>query len=48
MKCDDFETVELKYFALDEMPELFCRQYEESKNDLQKLRNEAGINRNAC
>ena len=41
LKCDNLETVELKYFDLDEMPELFCKQHEEIKNDLQKRRNEA-------
>ena len=36
LKCDMFETVELKYFELDDMPELFCKQHEELKIDLQK------------
>lgn len=40
LKCDNVETVNLKYFALDEMPELFCKQHEELKNDLRKRRNE--------
>ena len=41
LKCDDLETVELKYFGFDEMPELFCKQHEEIKRDLQRLQNEA-------
>ena len=41
LKCDNLETVELKYFDLDETPELFCKQHEEIKNDLQRRRNEA-------
>lgn len=41
LKCDNDETVNLKYFALDEMPELFCKQHEEIKNDLQKQKNGA-------
>ena len=41
LKCDNLETVDLQYFGLDEMPELFCKQHEETKNDLQKMRNEA-------
>ena len=38
LKCDNVETVDLKYFGLDEMPELFCKQHEETKRDLQKLK----------
>ena len=41
LKCDDLETVDLQDFGLDEMPELFCKQHEEIKNDLQKRQNEA-------
>ncbi len=41
LKCDNLETVELKYFDLNEMPELFCKQHEEIKNDLQWCRNGA-------
>ena len=41
LKCDNLETVELKYFDLDETPELFCKQHEEIKNDLQRRRNAA-------
>lgn len=36
LTCDDVETVGLQYFGLDEMPELFCKQHEELKNDLLK------------
>ena len=42
LKCDGLETVDLQYFDLNEMPELFCKQHEETKRDLQKRRNEAG------
>lgn len=42
LKRDGLETVDLQYFDLDEMPELFCKQHEETKRDLQKRRNEAG------
>lgn len=38
LQCDMAETVELKYFGLDEMPELFCKQHEELKSDLLKRR----------
>ena len=38
LKCDDDETVDLRYFALDDMPELFCKQHEETKRDLLKRR----------
>ena len=41
LKCDNLETVDLQYFELNEMPELFCKQHEEIKSDLQKRRNEA-------
>lgn len=41
LRYDHYETAHLKYFGLDEMPELFCKQHEEIKNDLQKRRNEA-------
>ncbi len=37
LKCDNNETLELKYYNLDEMPELFCKQHENIKKDLQKL-----------
>ncbi len=32
--CDNRETLELKYFPLDEMPELFCKQHEEMAENL--------------
>lgn len=38
LKCDEIETVELKYFDLDDMPELFCKQHEEMKRDMLKRR----------
>lgn len=34
--CDGEETLELKYFALDHMPELFCKQHEEFLRDIKK------------
>ena len=34
--CDREETLELKYFPLDNMPELFCRQHEELLEDIRK------------
>lgn len=33
---DDIETVGLEYFAIDELPEMFCKQHEELKADLIK------------
>ena len=36
--CDENETLELKYFSLDNMPELFCKQHEELLRDVRKLR----------
>lgn len=35
--CDREETLELKYFPLDHVPELFCRQHEELLDDIRKL-----------
>lgn len=32
--CDQKETIELKYFSLDDIPELFCKQHEELLNDI--------------
>ena len=32
--CDENETLELKYFSLDNMPELFCKQHEELLRDI--------------
>ena len=38
--CDRKETMELKYFALDELPELFCKQHEElAKDIIEKAKN---------
>ena len=34
LKCDQKETVELQYFDLEEMPQLFCKQHEEIKAEL--------------
>ena len=34
--CDKEETLELKYFSLDKVPELFCRQHEELLNDIKR------------
>ena len=34
LKCDNLETLELKYFDIDEMPVMFCKQHEEIKVDL--------------
>lgn len=35
--CDGGETLELKYFAPDDMPELFCKQHEEFWRDIKKI-----------
>lgn len=32
--CDKSETLELKYFPLDNIPELFCRQHQELLDDI--------------
>ncbi len=32
--CDKDETLELKYFSLDHIPELFCKQHEEFLDDI--------------
>ena len=34
LKCDNLETLELKYFDVDELPVMFCKQHEEIKVDL--------------
>lgn len=34
LACDRNETLELRYFALESLPELFCRQHEEMARDL--------------
>lgn len=31
---DESETLELKYFSIEDMPELFCRQHQELWNDI--------------
>lgn len=33
--CDREETLELKYFSLDDLPELFCKQHAELAKDIQ-------------
>ena len=35
---DENETLELKYFSLDNMPELFCNQHEELLRDIKKVK----------
>ena len=32
--CDKEETLELKYFSLDDAPEMFCKQHKELLNDI--------------
>ena len=39
LSCDENETLELKYFSLDNMPELFCKQHEELLRDVKRVRN---------
>ena len=34
LKCDNLETIGLKYFAINDLPEMFCKQHEDLKNDL--------------
>ena len=34
LSCDKEETLELKFFSLDHMPEMFCKQHEEILNDI--------------
>lgn len=34
LSCDKYETLELKYFSLDNMPVLFCKQHEELLQDI--------------
>ena len=34
LSCDKDETVELKYFPLDDMPTLFCKQHEDLLHDI--------------
>lgn len=35
--CDKDETLELKYFPLNGLPELFCKQHEELSEELRKI-----------
>lgn len=34
LTCDNLETIGLKYFAINDLPEMFCKQHEDLKNDL--------------
>lgn len=34
--CDGDETLELKWFALENIPELFCKQHQDVLNDIKK------------
>ena len=36
LRCDGEETVSLRWFAIDELPEMFCRQHEELKAELKR------------
>ena len=36
LKCDNLETVELKFFKVNDLPEMFCKQHEEIKETLKK------------
>lgn len=38
LTCDEGETLELKYFSLDETPELFCKQHEETWRDIKEYK----------
>ena len=38
LSCDKDETLELKYFPLNDTPELFCKQHEELMRDIKSLR----------
>lgn len=42
LKCDLDETLELRYFDLEDMPKLFCRQHEEMKQELLRRRKGEG------
>ena len=37
--CDNHETLELRYFPLNHMPKLFCKQHEEILNDIKRKNN---------
>lgn len=34
LTCDNLETIGLKYFVIDELPEMFCKQHEEIEDEL--------------
>lgn len=36
LRCDESETLELKYFSVDSTPDLFCRQHQELWEDIKK------------
>lgn len=36
LNCDNLETMDLKFFSIDKLPEMFCKQHEELKMDLIK------------
>ena len=38
LSCDKGETLELRYFPLDDTPELFCKQHEELMRDIKRVR----------
>lgn len=38
MRCDKEETLDLQWFSLDNMPELFCNQHEEMLRDIRNRR----------
>lgn len=38
LTCDGGETLELKWFSLNESPELFCKQHEEMWRDIKACR----------
>lgn len=38
LRCDKEETLELKWFSLEEMPVLFCKQHEELLQDIRNFR----------
>lgn len=43
--CDQEETLELKYFPINDTPELFCKQHEEFLNDIKGMKMTADIKR---
>lgn len=36
MLCDKEETLELRYFDLDDLPDLFCKQHEDLAKDIRR------------